>query len=42
MLVTDGQVSGQYDTVFIDTNNNASLLDEEPLTLFREGKKRQS
>jgi tripeptidyl-peptidase-2 len=42
VLVTDGQVSGQYDTVFIDTNNNASLLDEEPLTLFREGKKRQS
>lgn len=42
VLVTDTNVSGQYDSVYIDTNNNASLLDEKPLRLFENGKERQS
>jgi tripeptidyl-peptidase-2 len=42
VLVTDSKVRGVYDTVYIDTNNNGSLLDEEPITLYRDSKKRQS
>jgi len=42
ILVTDSQISGQYDTVYIDTNNNASLLDEKPLKLFRLDHERKS
>lgn len=37
VLLTDSEESGQYDTVYIDTNYNANLIDEKPLKAYRQG-----
>jgi subtilisin family serine protease len=34
VLLVDAQQTGRYDTVYVDSNNNADFTDEEPLKLF--------
>ena len=38
VLALDSQEAGVYDTVFVDTNSNLSLLDEIPLRVYRDYK----
>jgi subtilisin family serine protease len=35
VLLVDANIPGVYDTVYVDTNNDGSFADEQPLTLFR-------
>ncbi|HWH72070.1 MAG TPA: S8 family serine peptidase, partial [Candidatus Sulfotelmatobacter sp.] len=37
VLVTDSRGSGNYDTVYVDTNRDGDFRDERPITAFRVG-----
>ncbi|MGI6227725.1 MAG: S8 family serine peptidase, partial [Peptococcales bacterium] len=38
LLLTDSNIVGKYDTIYIDTNQNQSFLDESALRIYRESK----
>jgi len=38
VLLVDSTVTGRYDTVYVDTNNDGSFQDEQPLKLYTESR----